>query len=189
MLMDDGSDDHAIEQVVIIDPGQYLVLARSGDPEVNHGLEPDYVYSGFNLSNVDDELVLACGQVEIDRVVYNGSVVVEGVAAQLEATLLSGEANDELLNWCPAAKEYGTAGKLGTPGTKNAVCPVAGPCDPNPCTEAPPSICEDGLIWTKYLLPGECTNINGQAFCTFFEVSLNCANEGKICVDGACVFP
>ncbi len=190
LFKDAGSDSHEIVGPLVFAPGAYLLLARSDVPEENHGLEPDYVYGGNSLSNSDDELIIECNGLVIDEVIYNGNLVLEGVAAQLDLDSFDVALNDDGANWCPAMQTYGTAGKLGTPGLANEACPEPDPCDPNPCTEAPADLCaEDGLTLNTFSAPGNCTNVDGEAVCDYPPVPVDCSADQKICKDGACVEP
>ena len=126
MLKDDGSDDHIIAGSLPVAPGEHVLLARSGDPVANHGLpETAYVYSGFSLSNTEDEIELKCGEVTIDKVMFDAAWVVLGVAIALDPDQTDPVLNDDLANWCEAIATYGTAepAKKGTPGGANTDCP------------------------------------------------------------------
>ena len=39
-------------------PGEYYILSKNGNPDANGGINPDYVYSNFSLSNSEDEVIL-----------------------------------------------------------------------------------------------------------------------------------
>lgn len=186
IMLDDGSDSHVIESVLVFEPGDYLVLARSDDPEDNHGLETDYVYAGYNLSNDEDEVVLECSGIEIDRVDFTDDFVEMGVAAQLDPENYDPDLNDSWDYWCLATKEYGDAGMLGTPGWPNSDC-QDDPCLDNPCTEPPPAECDDAATLITYPEIGACQALEGQAVCTYVEIPVNCQDDGKICQEGACV--
>jgi hypothetical protein len=190
LLRDDGSDSHEIVGPLVIAGGDALVLARSDVPEENHGLDVDYVYSGNSLSNSSDEIIIECGALVIDEITFGGSLVNEGIAAQLDADFYNSLDNDDGGNWCLAGTAYGTAGKLGTPGTMNPVCPEPDPCLPNPCTEPPAALCgEDGLTLTTYPATGDCTADNGVATCDYPATETNCADDELVCIAGACVEP
>jgi len=73
VIKDDGSDSHTIAGSVLVSAGGYALLARNGDSGTNGGLPTvDHVYSGFDLANGDDEVVIMDGATEIDRVAYDG---------------------------------------------------------------------------------------------------------------------
>lgn len=188
VIGDGVADTHVIAGTLIVAPGGFVVLARSADPAKNHGLEPDYVYSGVALANDKDTIALVCGEVTIDSVAYTASFVVEGVAAQLDPAWMTEVANDDAANWCPAELEYGTAGKKGTPGAANTPCKAPGPCSPNPCTVAPDPTCsQDGLKVINATAPGLCTVENDAAKCTFPSTQTDCSLDGKKCSAGQCV--
>lgn len=187
-LLDEGSDNKTIEGILVIPAGGYALLAKSGEAEVNHGLEPDYVYGGYALGNTDDEIILKCGDLIIDQVNYAAEQAVDGVAWQLSADMLGATLNDDMANWCAATELYGTADKLGTPGLANAVCPLPDPCDPNPCDESLPNECDiDGLHLIIYPALGDCTNDGGDAACEYVAEIQNCADTDQKCEGGQCV--
>jgi hypothetical protein len=128
ILGDGTTDAHTIARELIIPAGGYRLLARSADPVANHGLTPDYIYSGFSLRNTTDSIILTCGGTEIDRRDYTAADVQLGISRQLDSDRLDGAANDVAANWCESRATYGTAGKFGTPGSANRTCgpdPVA----------------------------------------------------------------
>ena len=57
-LADLDSDRHVIGADVLVEPGTYVVLARSGNVAANGGVAAAYSYSGLSLANGDDELLL-----------------------------------------------------------------------------------------------------------------------------------
>jgi len=187
-LLDEGSDNKEIETMLVVPAGGHVVLARSDDPVANHGLEPDYVYGGYSLGNNDDEIILKCGELIIDQVNYASDQAVLGIAWQLSADFLDATANDDMANWCAATEVYGDAGKLGTPGLANLVCPLPDPCDPNPCNEVLPNECDiDGLHLIIYPAEGDCTNDGGEAACEYVAEIQNCADTDEKCEGGQCV--
>ncbi|MBM4352895.1 MAG: lamin tail domain-containing protein [Deltaproteobacteria bacterium] len=199
LIKDDGSDLHAIKEHVMVKPGQYVLLARSGEPDKNFGLAPDYVYSGTSLSNSGDAILIECSDkdgnsVVIDHVAFGKSAVVEGIAWQLDPDHLDAADNDVEILWCAATEPYyadETVTKLGTPGAANTDCPEVNPCDPNPCTQ-PPSVdvCkDDGVTALHYANPGVCTVVDYVAQCDYGPTEEQCDAADKICKDGACVEP
>lgn len=188
---DDGSDGHLISAHLIVESGGFVVLAKTDDPELNHGLVPDYLYNDFTLSNTEDEIVLSCGGTEIDRVAFTGDWVEEGVAIQLGSTAFDATLNDAFESWCPANLGYGTAGMLGTPGESNEECIPPDPCDPNPCNDPSPRECDpDGVTLITYQSPAACTDEAGLPVCGSYPfTTLDCSLEEEVCVDGYCVPP
>ena len=100
-----------------------MVFARSGG--ALGGVAPDYVYSGFQLANIHDEIVLTCGTTVIDQVLYDvgmGWLIVSGASISLDPLSYNSADNDSSTNWCLSDVPYGT-GDLGTPGIVNPPCP------------------------------------------------------------------
>lgn len=156
MLKDDGSDDYIIPGSLLVQPGEHVLLARSGDPVANHGLpESAHVYSDFSLSNSGgDEIELNCGEVTIDKVIYDAAWVVLGVAIALDPDSIDPLLNDDLANWCEATEVYGTADKKGTPGQANGDCPE------------PPAVGWCRLQWPleETVQPGQLLTTYGRVF-------------------------
>jgi beta-lactamase superfamily II metal-dependent hydrolase len=75
-ISDDDSDSHRIDNggPLLVPAGGRLVLGRNGDPNQNGGYLAGYVYSGINLANSADEIVLRDRQGEVvDHVAYGPS--------------------------------------------------------------------------------------------------------------------
>lgn len=112
ILMDNGSNRHVIDNggALLINPGDYLVLARNGDTTVNGGLVADYAYgSGFSMTNTSDAIILTDAVSQVLRLEYSSGFAVTGVSREL--TFAGGTEADYSL----ALISYG-AGDLGTPG-------------------------------------------------------------------------
>ena len=116
-IKDNGSDMHLIQienQDVAIDPGQFFVFARSGNLSSNGGVVSDYVYSGFSLSNTEDEIILMDSEgAVVDEVQYdiewNFS---SGISKEIHDVDLD---NNLVENWFISTISYGS-GDYGTPG-------------------------------------------------------------------------
>ncbi len=122
-LRDDDNDSFEIVDELVVESGAYILFARSDVAEENHGLPlPSLVYTGFQLSNSSDEIALQCGELVVDHIAYTGDWVTEFAATQLPPANFDITLNNDLANWCVATTEYGTAAKLGTPGTANIAC-------------------------------------------------------------------
>ena len=135
-IADLGSDSHAIAGDVWIQPGEYLVLGRNGDSNLNGGVTVAYVYNSISLADGDDEILLfAPGDVEVDRVVWGGDLSVTK-GASLERTGFT--ASD---GWTTAQTPWpGSAGDLGSPGQAYAEPPTPEPTStpiPAPPTTTP----------------------------------------------------
>jgi hypothetical protein len=121
LVGDDDGMTHAIGSDLVVEPGAYAVLATSREP----GFVPDFVYgSGYYIANRSDEVVLACGDVVVDRVAYTGRVRA-GQSFSLSPAALTAAANDDAAVWCYGAEVYASLGDKtdrGTPGEANPVC-------------------------------------------------------------------
>jgi len=113
---DDGSDRHRIETDLLILPGHFLTLARNGDVTLNGGLDPDYVYDSFTLSNSVDEIVLSDGPAELLRLDYGSGFAVAGQSRELAGLPMLAANYDLTL----AALTYGL-GDIGTPGAQGSI--------------------------------------------------------------------
>ncbi len=114
-LSDDGGDLHTIDNggPLIIDPYAYLVFGRNGDTSLNGGYTADYVYSGFQLRNADDQIVISDGGIEIVRLEYTSGFVVAGKSQELSGNVVPPFSNTDFI---PSVSMYGM-GDLGTPGS------------------------------------------------------------------------
>ena len=116
-IKDLDGDEHQLlsdETTIPILPGEYFILAKNGDESQNGGVNVDYVYNGFSLSNSDDEVILldASGAI-VDEVHYsNGWPFSSGVAMELHNPL---EDNSLIQNWYASTISYGN-GDTGSPG-------------------------------------------------------------------------
>ena len=117
VISDNDTDSHTLAFLMIPANG-YAVLARNADSLINGGITPDYVYSSFTLGNDEDEIILTCEGIEIDRVEYGG----EGWPAGTGETIMLDDPtsdNDNPANWSVSTIPYG-AGDKGTPGSQNS---------------------------------------------------------------------
>ena len=111
-----------------IEAGGYLVFVRNPDVALNGGIANARGFS-FGLTNSGDELVVKCGDVEMDRVDYSVDGFpsdIQGKSIQLDPGRLTPAANDEGQAWCHALETYpigaGESGERGTPGAPNTLC-------------------------------------------------------------------
>ncbi len=116
-IADNDGELHVIDPAIdyfAIQPGQYWVFGRSADTSLNGDVVPDYVYSGFDLTNTADEIILLDSQgTEIDRVEYDYNFpYASGYSAYLADVTTD---NNSVVNWRQSDQQYG-AGDYGTPG-------------------------------------------------------------------------
>ena len=116
-IKDLDGDEHQLltdETTIPILAGEYFVLAKNGDQSQNGGVNVDYVYNGYSLSNSYDEVILldAAGAI-VDEVHYSNSwPFSSGVAMEMHNPL---EDNSLIENWYASAISYGN-GDTGSPG-------------------------------------------------------------------------
>jgi len=130
-LLDDGGDQHMLynqTQGIYVQPGQYFVLGRKADPALNGGVQVDYVYTGFSLSNGADEVRLVSrGGALIDEVRYDDGIFwpdESGKSVSLDPRRRAAHLNDDPVSWCHGQSAIGAGNPdLGSPGAKNQLCP------------------------------------------------------------------
>lgn len=131
VIRDLGQEYLLMEDVLILEPGAYFVFGRKGNPENNGGASVHYEWSGFQLSNDADQIILEFKGVEIDRVewfepMWNMPI---GASLSLPPDKHNSADNNVFGHWCTAKTSMAGAGTdLGTPGSGNPEC---GGCNPN----------------------------------------------------------
>ena len=101
-------------------PGAYVLLARSDNLTVNGGLTPDVLFE-FSLSNGGDEIILTCGDLEVDVVAYDDGETFPNAKG---FSILKGiDVRDGSQRWCPSTSVYdAVTNQRGTPGADNDTC-------------------------------------------------------------------
>ncbi|NOX37634.1 MAG: T9SS type A sorting domain-containing protein [Calditrichaeota bacterium] len=121
-IKDLGSDSHTIDNggALIIPAGGFLVLGNNANSSTNGGVQVDYQYTGFFLSNADDEIILIAGDgtTEVDRVEYDGGVNwPDPTGASMVFTGTASQNNNDPSLWSIASEPWpGSAGDAGSPG-------------------------------------------------------------------------
>ncbi|MBM4352741.1 MAG: hypothetical protein FJ109_02940 [Deltaproteobacteria bacterium] len=211
-IKDLGVDKHRIFKAggVVVPAETHVVLAKSGDPSVNGGFEPLYVYASFNLSNKDDEIILLSGSTEVDVVAYdNGETFPNDVgrSLSLDPDKYDFELNDLGESWCSGPLTFGK-GDFGSPGDDNPSCsPVCGDgkcakeegCEacPEDCGVCPPKcnnqVCEmDKDVYGDAaencsVCPADCGPCCPNGFCDYGEQCGTCPQDcGQCCPNGQC---
>ncbi len=112
-LRDNGSNQHTINTAnsLLINPGDYFVLGRSGDNTNNGGYSADYVYNNFSLANTTDAIILEVGATTIASLLYDSPLF--GTAGN------SVEWNNSSFSLTPDTLSYGD-GDIGSPGEKGS---------------------------------------------------------------------
>lgn len=122
IIKDGGSKSHQINHTgplpLLIESGEYFVLALSWDNLVNGGFEADYVYdyNDFKLVNGGDEIILIDSFNKELRLDYSSSFVVAGRSRELVSMPMT-QGNYQLT---ASSKTYGD-GDIGTPGSSGSV--------------------------------------------------------------------
>ena len=116
-IKDNGIDNHIIasdNEDLVIESGQFFVLTRNGNVSSNGGVNADYVYSGFSLSNTEDQIIIMDNDGAIvDEVHYTGDWnVSNGISMEVHDALSD---NSLVENWFASTLAYGF-GDYGTPG-------------------------------------------------------------------------
>jgi hypothetical protein len=119
ILRDDDGEQHIISENVEVLPDSFIVLGAEDDFALNGGVTVNYEYSGFTLSNLWDEVILAHPSgVILDEVRYdNGDTFPDesGKSMMLLDPTLDNSLGDR---WMSADVVFG-AGDYGTPGSEN----------------------------------------------------------------------
>ena len=118
-ISDLDNDNHVIDSDLVIPPFEYALLGRNGNYAENGGVEVDYDYSGINLANGSDELILISSDgVFSDIVVWdNGATFPDPTGASM--ALIDPSLDNSIgSNWVESTTQYGD-GDLGTPGGPN----------------------------------------------------------------------
>ena len=127
-LSDDGLDWTTLSNGgagIPVLPGQRFVLGRDADPSRNGGVQVDFVYAGFTLSNTSDEIILRTPDGGlVDRVAYDGGIEwPDSVGSSIGLSIARQTAgqNDAGKHWCLSQSPL-PGGDKGTPGARNDPC-------------------------------------------------------------------
>jgi hypothetical protein len=127
-------DYHMIssDELLVMEPGQLMVLAVNGDSTVNGDVVVDYEYSDVILSNETDDLLLMADEVIIDSVGWDDGATMpdeSGASMTLDPWVyldtemfVPHEDNDTAELWCDAIEAWGTRTDFGSPGGLNEYC-------------------------------------------------------------------
>ena len=119
VIMDNGSDNHTIQQSLSIAPGDYLIAGKNTDQNTNGGVVVDYQYINFNLDNTADEILIISNVGDtIDYVTYDENLHYPNQEGASNALLDPNIDNNFGMNWRESIYTYGD-GDFGTPGLTN----------------------------------------------------------------------
>lgn len=119
-----ATDKLTASKCLRVEAGSYAIIARSADPFVNGDLPAPLITTTLSLANSNERLSLVLGDAGIDMAAITTSA--NGVAWQLDPTLLSAAANDDPASFCHATQPWGAdgGGDWGTPAAANTACPA-----------------------------------------------------------------
>ena len=120
ILMDNDGEEHVIsDNDLVVIPDGFVILGANDDPTQNGGVTVDYKYSGFTLSNLWDEVILAhpSGMI-IDEIHYDNGTTFPDESGKSMMLLSPNLDNNIGENWIAADVVFG-AGDFGTPGSIN----------------------------------------------------------------------
>lgn len=115
----------AADELLVVDPGEYVVLGANANPVLNGNLNIDYEWSDFDLDNEFDGLTLEADGVTIDTVEWDDGATFPdspGASMNLDPSYIDVTLNDSGEAWCGATLNWDTATDKGTPGTDNQYC-------------------------------------------------------------------
>ena len=126
IIYDDGGEDWLIDESFELESGGWAVMARSSAATT----ATDMVWSGFQLVNTADEIVLATYGTDgtdgdiIHEVAYDDVdwPDVAGASISLDPGALNTTDAADPANWCAGQTAF-DSGDLGTPGAANDDCP------------------------------------------------------------------
>ena len=133
-LTDLGTNSHLIDVAgagLMIPGGGRIVIGNNSDMGTNGGVVVAYQYSGFQLANSDDEIMLTdqSGNPQ-DEVKYDDGMDwpdSAGMSISLDpAAPQTAAANNDPANWCHSSSTI-PSGDTGTPNAANDACPPPGP--------------------------------------------------------------
>lgn len=184
-LIESGTEKHEVSATtpLIVPPGGVFLFAKSGDPLLNGGITPGYVYEKIGLTNTADNLSLSCGGAYVDRVAYSLAAgwpkkTGGGVAMVLDPSGFDAQKNDDHRYWCRGSKPFG-AGDLGSPGARND------PCAPSSCGDKVVQVwegCDDGNSKAQDGCEPDCTpslDRDGDGVHDFADNCPDVANPGQ----------
>ena len=124
VLSDNGSNSHTIStsSSLLIEPGDYFVMARNGDTSVNGGVNADYIYSNFSLGNTADQIIFSNAITELLRLDYTSGFGTAGISVEITGLPMN-ELNYALTE---GSLTYGL-GDIGTPGSAGSFIPEPSP--------------------------------------------------------------
>ena len=110
---------------LVLAPGGRAVLGNNANQVTNGDVPVDYQYTGFDLENAADEILLSFAGVEVDSVEYDtaaGWPDLWGQSMSLDPAAVDHLSNDDPASWCGATSLIDVGDDFGTPGMANDDC-------------------------------------------------------------------
>jgi cysteine-rich repeat protein len=126
VVSNEASQTFTVWAVILLEPGEYAVLAAEADAALNGGVAADFEYVGFTLADTLGSVTLKVGTTTLDTATYgNGTAVpAAGRSLRLDPSAFDVDANDAWESWCTGGgSAFGTSGDFGSPGDENEACP------------------------------------------------------------------
>lgn len=129
VIIASGTEEHQIadDNLIIVEPGDFIVLGTNDDMGSNGEVEVSYVYEGISLSNESDDLSIAADSLVIDTVMWDDGATMpdpDGASMGMDLGNYDPDLNDDGNWWCAATLRWTsdpTADK-GSPGEGNEYC-------------------------------------------------------------------
>ncbi len=127
-------DYHVIQsdELLVMSPGQLMVLGIDEDSAANGDVVIDYQYQDVILSNETDDLLIMAGEILLDQVTWDdGSTMPDASGASmsldpwvyLDTDMFVGHVdNDVPENWCYSIERWSLRSDDGSPGALNEYC-------------------------------------------------------------------
>jgi len=127
VISDLVGQSHAIASggSLVLSPGDYVVLGNNANQGTNGEVPVDYQYTGFDLDDGADAVVLSFAGVEVDRIEYDTGARwpdLWGQAMVLDPAAQDHVSNDDPANWCGSTTLIDVGVDFGTPGAANDEC-------------------------------------------------------------------
>ena len=127
-IYDGGGDNHSIVGSLVIPATGYLVFGSNGDVTTNGGVLVDYVYSGIEMDDIDDEIYIddptGTEAFFLEYWINDGWPVSSGASMSLTGASPPALGSNGVVNWCASTVAWsGGSGDLGSPGVANETCP------------------------------------------------------------------
>lgn len=127
ILKDNDIETHTIDNggSLLIPPNDFLVLGINGDTNTNGGINVDYVYQNFFLSNSSngDEVVIEANGIVLDEVIFSDALGFPNPSGKsLEISSLTAD-NSIASNWIESTNQL-PSGDFATPGFFTTAVPT-----------------------------------------------------------------